>query len=377
MSKTKIPDKVIKQLLIKSGGRCEFLGCNKSLYQDLTTKRFFNHSYIAHIVADEPDGPRGDPKRSKLLAREFSNLMLLCDIHHRLIDKIDVPSYPESILQVMKREHEERIERVSGIASNMNSYIVIYKANIGAHTPNITYDTVKEFLLPSHYPALSSAIDLSLSNSPQRDKNESFWNTEIENLQVQFNEQLRPRIRRNEINHLSIFALAPMPLLMTLGSLINDIHNVEIHQPVRNPKTWNLSEEIMPIVYKVIEPEMQLPLVALNISLSATINDDRIRKVLGSECSIYTLTIDHPFNDFIKSKNQLWEFSSIIRRLLNTIKSKYNAQTPLHIFPAMPVATAIELGRAWMPKADMPLVVYDENTINGGFFKVLEIRNND
>jgi hypothetical protein len=136
-----------------------------------------------------------------------------------------------------------------------------------------------------------------------------------------------------------------------------------------------LSNELEPIKYIVEEPERTFPIVALNISLSATINNDRITRVLGDECSIYTITTDNPFNDFLKAKNQLQEFSLEIRQLLNKIKSRYNAQTPLNIFPAMPIAASIELGRIWMPKADMPLDIYDENTNNGGFFKAIEIRN--
>ena len=41
----------------------------------------------------------------------------------------------------------------------------------------------------------------------------------------------------------------------------------------------------------------------------------------------------------------------------------------------MPVATAIEFGRVWMPKADMPLNIYDENTANGGFSLAIQIKN--
>lgn len=258
----------------------------------------------------------------------------------------------------------------------MHSHIVTYKANIGVHTPVITYESVREFLLPSHYPAQSQAIDLSLSNSPQRDKDASFWATEFENIESQFNEQLRPKFRKGEINHLSVFAFAPMPLLIRLGTLINDIQNTEIHQPVRDPKTWNLNDDAKETKYNVIEPSETLPVVALNISLSATINNDRITSGLGSDCLIYTITIDSPFNDFLKSKKQLQDFSMEMRKLLNYIKSKYNAQTPLHVFPAMPIATAIELGRVWMPKADMPLHIYDENTANSGFLRHLKLKMN-
>ena len=50
MSNTPIPSKIKNQLLVKSAGRCQFRGCNQSLYMDIITKRDFNKSYIAHIV---------------------------------------------------------------------------------------------------------------------------------------------------------------------------------------------------------------------------------------------------------------------------------------------------------------------------------------
>ena len=362
-------------LLVKSGGRCEYKGCNKALYQDLVTKKNFNQSYIAHIVADKPGGPRGDKVRSPLLADDVNNLMLLCDTHHRLIDKIEEKQHSESILLEMKKNHEKRIERLTAISPSMDSYIVTYRANVGLHSPNITYDTVREYLIPNFYPAIDYSIELGLVNSPFIDKNKSFWRTEIEALESNFNELLKPKIRKNNISHISLFALAPMPLLIKLGTLLNHIHNVEIHQPVKQPKTWNLIETYDTIEYEIISPNKHHEIVAINLSLSATINNDRITNVLGDDCSIFTITIKNPFNDFLKAKNQLFDFSEKIRILLNEIKSRYEAQTPIHIFPAMPVAIAIELGRAWMPKADMPLIIYDENTANSGFFKALEIKN--
>lgn len=359
----------------KAAGRCQYRGCNKSLFTDALTKGEFNQAYIAHIIADVPGGPRGDAIKSDLLKDDITNLILMCDVHHRLIDKNDVAGHPVELLVQMKKEHEDRIERVASINPNMQSHILTYKANVGAHTPILTYESVREFLLPSHYPAQSYSIDLSLSNSPQRDKDATFWATELENLETQFNEQLRSKFRKGEIAHLSVFAFAPMPLLIKLGTMINDIHHAEIHQPVRNPKTWNLNDDSNVTEYHLVEPAETHPLVALNISLSATINNERINKVLGNSCSIYTITIDSPFNDFLKSKEQLRDFSIEIRTLMNQIKGKYNAKTVLHIFPAMPIAAAIEFGRVWMPKADMPLAIYDENTANSGFFKALEIAN--
>ena len=36
-----------------------------------------------------------------------------------------------------------------------------------------------------------------------------------------------------------------------------------------------------------------------------------------------------------------------------------------------------ELGRRWMPKADLPLMIWDQNRTAGGFIKTLEIRNEE
>jgi hypothetical protein len=373
MSATTIPDKTKKLLLIKSGGRCQYRGCNNSLYQDLLTKRNFNSAYFAHIVADSPGGPRGNIVRSPLLAQNLSNIMLLCDTHHRLIDKIEVNKHSETLLLEMKKEHEERIERVTAINPNSQSHIVTYKANIGKHTPVLSYDTLVEFLLPEHYPAQSNTIDLGLTDSPMRDKDNQFWETEVKVLEDNFNQRLESAIRQQNIKHISLFAFAPMPLLVKLGTLINDIQNVDVYQPIRNPKTWKLSNDTIKTIYKISKPKSINSIVALNLSLSATINNERINSILGDDCSIYTLTIDKPFNDFLQSKIQLQDFSIAMRQLFDEIKSNYSSQTELHIFPTMPIAIAIELGRIWMPKADMPLTIYDENKTFDGFNKTIEI----
>jgi hypothetical protein len=45
----------------------------------------------------------------------------------------------------------------------------------------------------------------------------------------------------------------------------------------------------------------------------------------------------------------------------------------LHVFPAMPVSLAVELGRVRMPKADLPWLLYDQMNARGGFIRALVI----
>jgi hypothetical protein len=84
-------------LWAKAGGRCQYAGCNKLLIGDLISgAEDKNFGFVAHIVADTPDGPRGDPIRSALLSNDINNVMLLCSVHHKLIDVDYVAGTPKN-----------------------------------------------------------------------------------------------------------------------------------------------------------------------------------------------------------------------------------------------------------------------------------------
>ncbi|KKX51796.1 SAVED domain-containing protein [Sphingobacterium sp. IITKGP-BTPF85] len=358
---------------IRSAGRCQYIGCNKELHTDILTKRNFNQAYIAHIIADQPKGPRGDNILSPQLADDISNLMLMCDAHHRLIDKVDVLGHPESVLLDMKKEHEERIKNVTNIQPDRKSYIVSYNANIGSNTPNVSYPMVSSFLRPDYYPAKDSSIELGLVNSLDRDSDLSFWSTELRNLKMKFDRFLLPMIKSGEINHISLFAFAPIPLLIQLGVLINDMVAVDVRQKRRIPDTWAFGDDIeTDFVYS--ENTRSLKTVALKLELSADITDDRVEKVLGDEVSIYSIRIQNPTNDFIESRRQIRDFGKKMREVLNVIKKNHSQDTTLHIFPAIPISLAVEVGRVWMPKADLALKIYDQNSKLGGFVETIFLK---
>lgn len=195
-----------------SGGRCQYDGCNKVLHTDILTKEQYNSAYVAHIVADSPGGPRGDNKRSLELSDDISNLILLCDNHHRLIDRVDVAGHPEERLLDMKKRQEERIERLTSIAPNMSTEIILYGANIGIQNPLLFFSQAKEAISDKYYPNSNQAIELSLKNSSFADNSDIYWKTEEANLISQFNLKVRPKLMSGDNLHYSILALAPQPL---------------------------------------------------------------------------------------------------------------------------------------------------------------------
>lgn len=373
MSVSKIPLKVRFKLWACAAGRCQY--CNSPLWEDIVTKAQYSTAYIAHIIADKPGGPRGHPVLSEQLKSDFSNLLLLCDAHHRLIDD-DEEFYTVEKLREMKRIHEERILIQTKPNENKKSYVLHYGANIGELAAFVTWTQSKEAMFPTRYPAESYAIEISFNNSPFEDSESAYWGIEQASLQKHFMTRVRPRLG-DDIQHLSVFAIAPQPLLVELGRLLSDVSGIEVYQHQKEPKdNWVWSETDIPIDYRIDRPRTGFEIVALNLSLSATINNDRIRSILGNDVSIWTVTIDQPYNDFLKSRSQLQAFRECFRKLLNEIKAAHGQQQTIHVFPAAPVSVVVEIGRVWMPKADLPLRIYDNIPKRGGFVEALTIANN-
>lgn len=374
MSVTSITTKNQNLLWAISGGRCEYKGCNKILHTDILTKKRYNSAYIAHIVADQPDGPRGDTVRSRLLCDNIDNLMLLCNEHHNLVDKVDIGGHPEAWLLAMKRQHEERIRRITDVAPNMTSEIILYGANIGVNNSALSYQSASEAILYDYYPANDYPIELGLKNSPFADDTDTYWVVEEVNLTTQFNQKIKPRLMLGNTHHYSVFAIAPQPLLIKLGVLLNDLNNVKVYQKHREPSTWKWQTASSEIKYVLREPADKTKIPVLVFSLSATITHDRIRTVLGDNVSVWEVTISStPNNDFLKTEALLSDFRRTVRNAFDKIKLHHGC-TELLIFPAMPISASVELGRVWMPKVDMPMTIYDANKTKNDFYKTMTIK---
>jgi hypothetical protein len=372
MSVSYIPESVKIRLWGKAAGRCEYEGCNVPLWLDKLTQAEFNVAYIAHIIADRSTGPRGDPVLSEQLKSDLSNLMLMCDTHHRRIDHDDVAGHPVERLRAMKDSHEQRVELVGALGPEKRSHVILYGANIGQHNAPLSLAKAADAMLPEWYPAEARPISLGMSNSVLRDAGELYWDVEAGQLKQLFEQQVKPRLAQGDIHQLSVFGLAPQPLLMLLGYLLCDIPAADVYQLHREPPNWRWQTDPDGFEYRVEEPATLDETPALVFSLSATIADERIHMVLPG-AAIWKVIVPDPNNDFLKGRGQAQRFRETIRRLLNRIKAAHGEQATIHVFPAMPVALAVEFGRVVMPKADLPLRIYDQNQKLGGFVHALDL----
>lgn len=375
MSKTSIPPKTLYALWARAGGRCEYRGCNEDLVGDLIAGRQDGtFGFAAHIVADSPEGPRGDITRSLALAKDLSNIMLLCARHHKLIDVDALFEHPEAVLVAMKAEHEDRIATVTGINEDRASHVIRFAASIGTNEALVSTRAIFAAMPPDRHPASGQTIDLELVGCAYRDDEEAYWGFQRENLRRQFASKVGGRIERQEVRHLSVFALAPQPLLIELGHLLCDIVPATVHQRHREPATWRWLPNQPAIVFDTVEPESGPggP-IALKLALSATVIDERIIAVLGKDVAIWSLTAKEPHNDILRRPDDQAAFKRQLRRLFDRIKAAHGEGATINVFPALPNSAAVEVGRVWMPKADLPMRIYDQNRTVGGFIPTLTI----
>lgn len=91
----------VKRLYGKSANRCAFAGCEAPIIVGKTVV-----GEICHIRASRKKGPRFDPTLSKEERDDFSNLLLLCRTHHKLIDA-DPSKFTVDLLKEIKQIHEK------------------------------------------------------------------------------------------------------------------------------------------------------------------------------------------------------------------------------------------------------------------------------
>ncbi|MEH2469149.1 hypothetical protein V1281_001597 [Nitrobacteraceae bacterium AZCC 2161] len=364
-----LPLRVQNFVWARAAGRCHF--CNKLLIGDeISGTRNANSAYIAHIVADSPDGPRGDRNRSPLLAQDPDNLMLVCDTHHRVFDDRHpdlIAEYTEARLQAVKQRHEARIRIVTEIDESRATHVVRYAARIGDNESPVAKNAVKFAMLPDAYPLDDGWIDLDLATLDIADHEPEFWSIQLRNLRNGYRERVRGRMERQEIHRLAVFALGPIPLLFELGRLVSDISTVEVRQFLRDPKGWKWDPNTAAVKFETTRSIGRDIPVALKLEISAQITDDRVQSVLGNEAAIWSIAAVNAHNDIMRRPEDLAAFAKLFRNTLDDIKVIHGENVVINVFPAVPVSVAVEAGRAWQPKAHPPLKIYDQNRKLGGF----------
>jgi hypothetical protein len=133
-----------------AGNRCAFPGCGLALMHGHTMVGEF-----CHIRAASPNGPRYDANQAPAERHGFENLLLLCAVHHRVVDT-EVGDYPVDRLLKMKADHESGANKISADKAEQAAVMMITMAPIAVTANNI--GTVNIITTPPADPPPQPAI---------------------------------------------------------------------------------------------------------------------------------------------------------------------------------------------------------------------------
>lgn len=370
-----IPERVRAQLWVAAGGRCEFNCCNKQLDRNVLTQQKVFLGQHAHIIADSPNGPRGDKVLSKQLAHDPNNLMLMCAPCHTTIDR-QAEGYDPDLLRRMKKRHEDRIQRLYDIDETKESVAIVLKHPIKqVHVPQFSDRDVHAAILTNsdfcHAPS-EKAVQLDYRSRPAREGDSRYWLELVHQMRDEFNRQMHLLSLEGAPTHISVFAFAPMPLNMQLGIFIGNKGEVSMYQWDRKAESWKFRKE------RELERQFisldEVPLangqdLALVISLSGEVNQQAVKAVVPG-LPVVRFGVYTPTPALVEDAEDIRHFRKQFTALMAKIRNQ--GYRRVHVFPAMPLSLAVEFGRQLLPAADPKLEIWDIQ--DGQFVRTLELQ---
>jgi hypothetical protein len=366
-------DMFVRLLLgVRAGGMCEFDGCRDYLFEHQVTLDVRNFAEVAHIVAWSERGPRGDKPRPADI-NEVDNLMLLCPKCHKLVD--DEPErFPIAVLKDYKQAHEERIRHLTSLAPDMKTSVVQLKTIVRGQAVDIPITYVTAAVAP-RYPTnrRGEVIDLTAITAT----GPAYWDAATQCIQQKVQQLYHPGMDLHRTQHISLFALAPIPLLVYLGSCLSNKIPVQIFQRHRDTEDWVWKRDGKPVQYRfhLRQEGSDRKKVGLLLALSGPIDLDTIPGEVRSDGFLYEITLAEglPQPQFLRLEQDLVNFKETYETARRTIARDHGSIAELHLFAAVPAPVAITCGRDLLRGVDPTVVVYENDRASGGFTYILRI----
>lgn len=357
-------------VLRDSHGRCMFTGCGENLECDELTGVTGNYSYLAHNVASSEQGPRGITELSDKLSDDPNNVLLLCDKHHRLIDKVAASDYTAPALSKMRTEFcEVANSLLDGLKNEpIPVYAVLWPVNSQTVSPPSklqianSLSVIKSRML-GQINTLSDNEEL-LTQTP-----DILWNA-MPSIIVNSADRIIQQIKSSGYKA-ALFGFGPTSALIGLGAKIGNKNSVVPMLRYRESGQWSWPNNIANGKFYTIEGLDNLQSgtdFVINITLTAeppsllessqTVcaeNNAQIITIRANKEGMGNGAIAHP-DDGIA-------FTAELQSILHKLQSEYGAKT-IHLFACASNAASIFIGQAYDTHHPEVIVYdFDDNTM--------------
>lgn len=368
-----VPERVARRVWVAAGGRCTI--CNRYLLEDETTGQDVRIGQLAHIVGwSTADGsPRGSEDLDAALRNEADNLMLLCYDQHKVIDEKSLWAvYDADTLRSMKRLHESRVRDLTAMGHDRSTTVLRVVGSIHDQAVDLTDDRVRNALFtrkrfPDWTLRGSDEYEVDLRALPgERDGASVYWASAHAYLEERLG-RLRTMVAKGKVTHLSVFPLARIPVLILLGTLLDDTVPVDVYPKRRDGDEgwgWTSAAAHVEFEHTQVRVGSNPTKVALLVSVSGSVDQNRLPDEIDDEYTIYELrpadTLPAP--GILGSADSLDAFSQTWREVLATVEAQHHGVRTIPTFSAVPAAAAVSMGRHLMRAAHPPLDIYDRVT---------------
>lgn len=350
-----------------AGGCCMFKGCG----HDLSNVPLYNKgkriAYLAHIIASDPEGPRGTLDKSHLLSNQPENIMLMCDAHHRLIDSFEPDSYQAPRLQEMRREHAAKIRMYRNAMQFPEAQAITLFADLGNVPTHFPDSDFLEALLAEGF-SMNAEVKRYLTFEGRDDRTPpDFWGNYLREMELPILTMVQALGQVPSSDVLAVFPLHHTPTLVLAGRIIGEARQVQVFQRSRQRKSWhwNSNSTALPSgAFKVSGlTANQADEVLLTVELTANIDSSSFPSTLAKAVEEgnmpwIRLTIDTPNGECIQRKEDLAQFVDIARATINAIQDKMRAKT-VHLIPVCPASAGFSLGQLMQPGHHAVFNLYD------------------
>ncbi len=347
-------------LFAKTAGRCEL--CNKLTIKDVTTGVNLIWGEMAHIYAFSEGGPRAQV--DKLRKNDIENLLLACPNCHEKIDKgVQEKYYTVKYLQESKKNHEDRIKLATSFSSEQKTKVLKTVANINNEIVKLSnFDMFQALMVEKLLTSEENCEEINFTQNSGLN-NQTYWKSKKQDID-EIIKNFISDLKREKFEHISIFGIGPIPLLMYLGSKLDNKINTKVFQRHRDGESWSWKKGIPKAEYNfsVKKKGSDKNKVSLLLSLSGTINRNLLPTNV-KENYMYELSLKgSPNYNFLQTEKDLFHFEKDFTTAISKIKNNHPNLKSIDVFPAVPAPVAIICGRSLNKNSDPKLRIF--NTSN-------------
>jgi hypothetical protein len=369
VKRERIKESVRNALWARTAGRCTI--CNRRMLGD---SRTYLHSVLlaelAHNIGaiDGLESPRSQDNDGIEDTEAEENLLLLCHDCHKIIDAPDhIEFFPPEKLREIKENFERRIEMVTENGGLTRTAALRVGSQIRGSLALASQREVAETLLAVNYLGLvetqrSGDFTCRIHGSAG---GRGFW----ESAQQAIDNTLaliHQAIDSSDVEHISVFAIAPIPLLVYLGWHLDDKTPTRLFQKHRDQFIgWSWADQGEPVEFDVLVGEPST--IALDVVLVCAVTSEVNVGLLPPEIADALRIEIRPRNaspapTLVSHEQSLVNFGSQWRSALATAELQYPNAERWHLVASTPVTIAVEAGRALMRDAHPPVTVYERGT---------------